>query len=278
MNYDEKLLNILNFLTTDLFWGPILDFVLSKCEPFVSETNTFEQYLIFLEYRNLANQIFEKSLFDEVKIKPDDLENIVMIGLSKKIRTAEKIVEHLRPMLDFNFFKEEMREHNSRIEAEFAQVVKNKLNAIGENCQVDNILVDENNKCEQPFQIGTSFHSIINNKERSSHFTIKQPSAEKIYSVHAPRVVNRIHYPLHRSLISPRFNISSSFNKKSLGENNSEITSGIGSQLPHVSPRIGLNDQTSVNECLPPLKIRKSPRTQVLNYVRSPRIQLHAEN
>lgn len=138
----EEILNgAQEFLASDIWWSQILDFMLSKCEPFkTSNSYTFEEYKIYQEYVAFLEKLIDVDMCKQLDISPGNFEDAIMRGIEKGNATAISLKDILVHAFDFPSFCSDMIAHNERIEQEVESVMRQDYDAnpVPENNQINN--------------------------------------------------------------------------------------------------------------------------------------------
>ena len=75
MNQNEKIIKeTINFLQSDDWFIPILDFTLANCIIFTGNTNTIDQFKCFVTYCGLIEKLIKKNVCYQNNITIDDFE------------------------------------------------------------------------------------------------------------------------------------------------------------------------------------------------------------
>lgn len=119
--------SIIDFLSSEMWWGQILDFMLSRCEIFrESDTYSIEEYKIYKEYCAFIEKIIDQQLCENVKLTANQLEEVILQGVENDQPQAMSIKDTLYRALDFETFRRDMVSHNERVEEEVRNVLAEK--------------------------------------------------------------------------------------------------------------------------------------------------------
>lgn len=121
---DDLLRKISDFFASDQWWSPVLDFMLSNCEPFSRTHFSVQQYQIFLEFEKLVTNLVEGKLCQSLQLSPDIFEEIILVGIEQNNPQARTISQTIKDAFNFPQFSLEMHAHNERIEQEVSQVMQ----------------------------------------------------------------------------------------------------------------------------------------------------------
>lgn len=121
---DFILSSVQEFLGSDIWWSGILDFMLSKCEPFHrNETITIAEHNIYQEYLKFLEAMIYNEYCVQNGVDPEELDNLIVEGIANSNRVAIQIQDQLIKSTDFLQFRSDMIAHNARIEEEVNTVM-----------------------------------------------------------------------------------------------------------------------------------------------------------
>ena len=124
MDTDAILNSLVNLLSSDTWWSQILDFMLSKCEPFHSTPDiSFEEYNIYMEFIKLIENLLNENVCKQNGISFDIMGNALMDAIKAQNETALNIKDTLMKTTDIIIFRTDMIAHNERIEKEVQSVM-----------------------------------------------------------------------------------------------------------------------------------------------------------
>ena len=122
---DPILNNACDFFASDQWWSQILDFMLSRCEPFrKSSSYSFEEYQIFQEYMKFIQNLIDVEMCQQINVTPEQFEDALLQGLQANNPVAISLKDTIVHASDFVLFYTDMVAHNERIEKEVENVMK----------------------------------------------------------------------------------------------------------------------------------------------------------
>ena len=130
MSDSETILScVLDFFASDTWWSQILDFMLSRCEPFHQKPDiSFEEYGIYMEFINFIEKLLYGNVCEQIGISPEKLENTILQALQNQNEKAISIRDTLFGATDIITFRSDMISHNERIEKEVQNVMNKNFN------------------------------------------------------------------------------------------------------------------------------------------------------
>ncbi|EAX91810.1 hypothetical protein TVAG_459340 [Trichomonas vaginalis G3] len=121
---DFILSSMLEFLASDSWWSNILDFMLSKCEPFQKhDTISIKEFIVYQEYLSFLERLLYNDFCNQFSLEPRELEETIANELLSSNKMALQIQEQLLRSTDFITFREDMIAHNERIEQEVNSIM-----------------------------------------------------------------------------------------------------------------------------------------------------------
>ncbi|EAY01939.1 hypothetical protein TVAG_047930 [Trichomonas vaginalis G3] len=230
--------SIIDFLSGEMWWGQLLDFMLAHCECFkprdystVEEFNIYKDYCVFLE------QIVEKQLCQNVKLTTKQFEQVILDGIENNIQQAISIKETLTKAVDFELFRRDMISHNERIEQEVQNVLSNEKES-------QNIINNEMYQVQPP-----------NNQSSLPSLEIRSPRNPRKFMFNKASFISHA-MKFRNPMINPICNPP---------QNPIQMNHG-NLMMKHQNPIL-----QSTNTGLPPLRSPRPPQAKLPPLIKSPR-------
>ena len=118
---------------SELWWKPIMGFLVTNCMKFTGKNFTNEEHDCFLQFRKLFTELFDHYISKKIGVKTAALEQAFANGLESGNSQARNILDMLQNFADFVFFRAEMIRVGNRIEEDTA----NKMIQVHEQLKND---------------------------------------------------------------------------------------------------------------------------------------------
>ena len=181
---DTILNNACDFFASDQWWSQILDFMLSRCEPFrAAPSYSFEEYQIYDEYMKFLEKLIDVEMCQQLQVTPQQFEDHLLQGLEQNNPVATSVRDTIVHAADFVTFCTDMIAHNERIEKEVQELVQmikqNMENHEDEKIKNYEILKEESSKTGKWSRVT---YKMVNygNKETTADFYLRKYNDGKI--------------------------------------------------------------------------------------------------
>ena len=105
---------------SELWWKPIMGFLVTNCMKFTGKNFTNEEHDCFLQFRKLFTELFDHYISKKIGVKTNALEQAFANALASGNMQAKNILDMLQNFADFVFFRAEMIRVGHRIEEDTA--------------------------------------------------------------------------------------------------------------------------------------------------------------
>ena len=100
---------------SELWWKPIMGFLVTNCMKFTGKNFTNEEHDCFLQFRKLFTRLFDHYMSKKIGVKTAALEQAFSAQLAAGNHQAREILDMLQNFADFVFFRAEMIRVGERI-------------------------------------------------------------------------------------------------------------------------------------------------------------------
>ena len=201
MSEEEIIDQIADFLSSDEWWDPILDFKAEKCVFFHrTENPTFEDFEYYSQFQQLIIELIDSKMCISLALTHDKFENIVFNQYDKESFRAKTIVETLRKTLDFEKFREDMIRFNEEDEEEEDIDEENE-----QESQKSNEIESQNQK-QQKYDEEILFvpheptKPTINQQNINENIQTYINENEQVFKIKEPEIVHQIRPPSSRPI------------------------------------------------------------------------------
>ncbi|EAY12401.1 hypothetical protein TVAG_445120 [Trichomonas vaginalis G3] len=119
MNDEEFIDFVADFLSSDDWVVPTIDFMMSNCSSFnESSYNSLEEYKIYLQYTDLLENIITNTLCTDIGVSFEEFQSKIISNYDLQNYRAKTITESISKSLDFSKFKEDMLRYKEDLEEE----------------------------------------------------------------------------------------------------------------------------------------------------------------
>ena len=247
MSEEEIIDQIADFLSSDEWWDPILDFKAEKCIYFHNSDNpTFEDFEYYSQFKQLIVDLIDSKMCISLALTHDKFENIVFSQYEKESFRAKTIIETLKKTLDFEKFRQDMIRFNEEDEEEEEEeyIESNENNEL--------IKEIEKNKKEQEnlFIPHEPIKPSISQQNQKQILLLDENENEQVFKIKEPEIIHQIRPPSSRpsDLRNQTKNYASDFARRRRRIQNAEI----------IKPNMKKANQISIHSGSIRFKNRKS--------------------
>jgi hypothetical protein len=115
MDEDELIRHIAAVTSSDVWWKPIIGFIVTNCAKFAGLDFTNEEHDCYVSFVRFLTELFDSFLAKRLNTKAATLESAMLGGLRRGNPMAIAIGQMLRNYTDFTFFREQMLAMNEEI-------------------------------------------------------------------------------------------------------------------------------------------------------------------
>lgn len=192
---DSILQSASDFFTSDSWWSQILDFMLSKCEPFkAAPAYSLEEYQIYQEYMDFIQKLVDEEMCKQLNISPQQFEDAMLQGLENNNHIAISLKDTIEHAVNFTSFCNDMIAHNERIEKEVESVMKKEYALVLEQ-EESNENQDQQEPQNNAFQIHEPSAMKSSNVPRSNITPPLKPQNSQQQQQVQPPQTNNINMP-----------------------------------------------------------------------------------
>ena len=122
---DERLIlaKVSQFMCSEKWWQPIVSFMYHNCTNFLETGFTFENYNIFLQFRDMIESLIDKDMCESIKVSPDLFEQVLNAATKRYDLQGLVIIDLLRKATDFQEFHSQMVTMNKKIELDVSNLI-----------------------------------------------------------------------------------------------------------------------------------------------------------
>jgi hypothetical protein len=115
MDEDELIRHIAGVTSSDVWWKPVIGFIVTNCAKFAGLDFTNEEHDCYVSFVRFLTEVFDSFLAKRLNTKAATLESAMLGGLRRGNPTAIAIGQMLRNYTDFIFFRQQMLAMNEEI-------------------------------------------------------------------------------------------------------------------------------------------------------------------
>jgi hypothetical protein len=138
MDEGEVVSRAVAVMASDIWWRPILGFIITNCSKFSGLDFTNEEHDCFIAFRKLFSELFDSYLAGQIGVKGSKLEAALAKALKCSEPRATIAMGILKKYSDFVFFRDEMIKMAEKVNQETAnRILEIRDAAEGENSTKD---------------------------------------------------------------------------------------------------------------------------------------------